>query len=38
MRDPALAAVPSAVVPGVGRFYNGRVSAGILRLVVTPGP
>ncbi len=37
MRDPALAAVLSAIVPGVGQFYNGRVLAGILWLIITPG-
>jgi TM2 domain-containing membrane protein YozV len=37
MRDPALAAVLSAIVPGVGQSYNGRVLAGILWLIVTPG-
>jgi hypothetical protein len=29
MRDPGLAAVLSAVIPGVGQFYNGRILAGI---------
>ena len=37
MRDPALAAVLSAIVPGVGQFYNGRILAGVLWLVLTPG-
>jgi TM2 domain-containing membrane protein YozV len=37
MRDPALAAVLSAVVPGVGQLYNGRILAGILWLIITPG-
>ena len=37
MRDPALAAVLSAIIPGAGQFYNGRVLAGILWLIVTPG-
>ncbi len=27
----------SAIVPGVGQFYNGRVLAGVLWLIVTPG-
>jgi TM2 domain-containing membrane protein YozV len=30
MRDPGLAAVLSAIIPGVGQFYNGRILAGIL--------
>ena len=25
MRDPGLAAVLSAIIPGVGQFYNGRI-------------
>ena len=33
MRDPTLAAVLSAIIPGVGQPYNGR----ILWLVITPG-
>jgi len=37
MRDPALAAVLSAIIPGVGQFYNGRILAGILWLIITPG-
>lgn len=37
MRSPGLAAVLSLIVPGVGQFYNGRVLAGILWLVITPG-
>jgi TM2 domain-containing membrane protein YozV len=37
MRDPGLAAVLSAIIPGVGQFYNGRILAGILWLIVTPG-
>ena len=37
MRDPALAAVLSAIVPGVGQLYNGRILAGILWLIITPG-
>jgi hypothetical protein len=30
MRDPGLAAVLRAIIPGVGQFYNGRILAGIL--------
>jgi TM2 domain-containing membrane protein YozV len=27
MRDPGLAAVLSAIIPGVGQFYNGSILA-----------
>lgn len=37
MRDPGLAAVLSLLIPGVGQFYNGRILAGILWLILTPG-
>src|SRR5215217_1300553 len=37
MRDPGLAAVLSVIIPGVGQFYNGRILAGILWLIITPG-
>jgi TM2 domain-containing membrane protein YozV len=37
VRDPALAAVLSLIVPGVGQLYNGRILAGILWLIITPG-
>ncbi len=37
MRDPGLAAVLSLIVPGVGQFYNGRIVAGVLWLILTPG-
>ena len=37
MRDPGLAAVLSLIIPGVGQIYNGRILAGILWLIVTPG-
>jgi TM2 domain-containing membrane protein YozV len=37
MRDPAIAAVLSAIIPGIGQFYNGRILAGILWLIITPG-
>jgi TM2 domain-containing membrane protein YozV len=37
MRDPGLAAVLNLIVPGVGPFYNGRILAGILWLILTPG-
>ena len=37
MRDAGLAAVLSAIIPGVGQFYNGCILAGILWLIITPG-
>ncbi len=37
MREPALAAVLSAIIPGVGQLYGGRTLAGILWLGITPG-
>ena len=37
MRDPGLAAVLSAIIPGFGQFYNGRILVGILWLIITPG-
>ncbi len=37
MRDPGLAAVLSLIVPGAGQFYNGRIVAGVLWLILTPG-
>jgi TM2 domain-containing membrane protein YozV len=37
MRNPALAAVLSAIIPGFGQLYNGRILAGVLWLIITPG-
>jgi TM2 domain-containing membrane protein YozV len=37
MRDPGLAAVLSLIIPGIGQFYNRRILAGILWLIITPG-
>jgi TM2 domain-containing membrane protein YozV len=37
MRDPGLAAILSLIIPGIGQFYNGRILAGILWLIITPG-
>jgi TM2 domain-containing membrane protein YozV len=37
MRDPFTAGLLSFIVPGVGQFYNGRILAGILWLIITPG-
>jgi len=37
MRNPGLAALLSLIVPGVGQLYNGRILAGFLWLILTPG-
>ncbi len=37
MRNPTLAAVLSALISGIGQLYNGRILAGILWLIITPG-
>ena len=37
MRDPFLAGLLSFVIPGLGQLYNGRILAGILWLLLTPG-
>ena len=37
MRDPILAGFLSLIIPGVGQLYNGRILAGILWLILTPG-
>jgi TM2 domain-containing membrane protein YozV len=37
MRDPGLAAVLSAIILGVGQFYNGRILAGTSWLIITLG-
>jgi len=37
MRNPGTAAVLSAVLPGLGQFYNGDFLRGIFWLIVTPG-
>ena len=37
MRNSALAAVLSLIIPGVGQFYNGHILAGLLWLILTPG-
>ena len=36
-KNPGLAAVLSAVIPGIGQFYNGDFIRGIFWLIVTPG-
>ena len=37
MKNPGTAAVLSAVIPGLGQFYNGDFLRGIFWLIVTPG-
>ena len=37
MRNPGTAAVLSAILPGIGQFYNGDFLRGIFWLIVTPG-
>jgi TM2 domain-containing membrane protein YozV len=37
VRNPGLAAVLSALIPGLGQFYNGDFLRGIFWLIVTPG-
>jgi TM2 domain-containing membrane protein YozV len=37
IRNPGTAAVLSAVLPGLGQFYNGDFLRGIFWLIVTPG-
>jgi TM2 domain-containing membrane protein YozV len=37
IKNPGLAAVLSAVIPGIGQFYNGDFLRGIFWLIVTPG-
>jgi TM2 domain-containing membrane protein YozV len=37
MRNPGTAAVLSAVLPGIGQFYNGDFLRGIFWLIITPG-
>ena len=37
MRDPFTAGLLSFFIPGVGQLYNGRILAGILWLIITPG-
>lgn len=37
MRDPFLAGILSFLIPGVGQLYNGRILAGVLWLIITPG-
>ena len=37
MRNPGVAAVFSAILPGLGQLYNGDFLRGIFWLIVTPG-
>ena len=36
-KNPGVAAVLSALIPGLGQFYNGDFLRGIFWLIVTPG-
>lgn len=36
-KNPGVAAVLSALIPGIGQFYNGDFLRGIFWLIVTPG-
>ena len=37
MRNAGTAAVLSALIPGIGQFYNGTWLRGIFWLIITPG-
>jgi len=37
IKNPGVAAVCSAILPGLGQFYNGRFIWGIVWLIITPG-
>ena len=37
VKSPGIAAVLSALIPGIGQFYNGDFLRGIFWLIVTPG-
>ena len=37
IKDPGLAAVLSALIPGLGQLYNGRILWAIFWFVITPG-
>jgi TM2 domain-containing membrane protein YozV len=37
IKSPGTAAVLSALIPGIGQFYNGDFLRGIFWLIVTPG-
>jgi TM2 domain-containing membrane protein YozV len=37
IKKPGVAAIWSALIPGIGQFYNGDFLRGIFWLIVTPG-
>jgi TM2 domain-containing membrane protein YozV len=37
LKNPGVAAVLSAVIPGIGQIYNGDFLRGIFWLIITPG-
>jgi TM2 domain-containing membrane protein YozV len=37
VKNPGVAAVLSALIPGLGQFYNGDFLRGLFWLIVTPG-
>jgi TM2 domain-containing membrane protein YozV len=37
LKNPGTAAILSALIPGLGQFYNGDFLRGIFWLIVTPG-
>ena len=37
LKNPGTAAVLSAIIPGVGQFYNGTFWRAIFWLIITPG-
>jgi TM2 domain-containing membrane protein YozV len=37
LKSPGVAAVLSAIIPGIGQFYNGDFLRGIFWLIITPG-
>lgn len=37
IRHPGVAAVLSAIIPGIGQIYNGDFLRGIFWLIITPG-
>ena len=37
LKNPGVAAVLSAIIPGLGQIYNGRFLWAIIWLIITPG-
>lgn len=37
MRNPGIAAVLSAIIPGLGQIYNGQILWAIVWFIITPG-